>query len=313
MLDVSVVVPFYNRSFFLERLLDSILNQTRKPRKIYLVDNGSSDDEASKLSLIINKEKFKSMNIVYTSTVDKGNANYARNLGYILSDTKYVAFLDSDDWWQKYHLETSINILSESNKSGVYSGAIVHMQDNQYTKKSIDVNIFNNPFELILSPVGYLAQTSSYVVDKENIGNNVLWDEHLKRHQDFDYFASVFYNTDGWCYCTEANVNVDWDNGGTNKREIDITSLINFYEKWESKIPNKISKTYLLHMLRFSYKNNAPINIKNYYRNKILSNDFYNDYLYVLKSKKISIYSYLTITNTLDFFNLKNTIRKWLK
>jgi len=312
MLDVSVVVPFYNRSFFLERLLDSVLNQTRKPKKIYLVDNGSFDDEISKLSLIMNKEKFRSIDIVFTSTVDKGNANYARNLGYILSDTQYVAFLDSDDWWEPNHLKDSIECLVRSNKSSVYSRAIIHTKDDSHVNYSVDVNNFNNPFDLLLSKAGYLATTPSFVVDKTLVNETVLWDTKLKRHQDFDYFSSIFYKGGGWCYCDKANVNVDWDDGGADKSNIDLNSLVVFYEKWEPLIPSSIKKYYLKNVYMSTYRWKSDDKYKKYYRDKIKENSGFGAFRNILYVHGY-IHGYMSLVNLVDYLKLRVFIRKILK
>ena len=313
MSDVSVVVPFYNRSSFLERLLDSVFNQTKEPSKVYLVDNGSCDSEVSELLFIINKDKFKGIDIVYTSTANKGNANYARNLGYILSDTEYVAFLDSDDWWDPDHLRVSINKLISSDFVAVYSGAKVLKNKKINKKYSVDVNNYRTPFELFFSSEGYLAQTSSYIVNKKSIGFDVLWDENLKRHQDYDYFSSIFYETKGWCYCPEVNVNIDWDEGGTKKKDIDFASLTYFCDKWQSKIPNNILKPYLITMLRLSYEYKTSLEIKDYYRSVMDSNNYFSDRNYKIKSNTLLIYTYSYTIKTLEILEIKNIIKNILK
>src|SRR5699024_10882054 len=127
----------------------------------------------------------------FLSTINRGNANFARNLGYDLSETKYVAFLDSDDWWEKEHLTKSIESLEYSGKAAVYSGAIIHSNNSTNFSNTVDIDNFNDPFSLVLN--GYFAQTSSYVLNKDLIKNIVVWDTALNRHQDFDYFASIFY------------------------------------------------------------------------------------------------------------------------
>lgn len=305
---VSVVVPFYNRSRFLSRLLNSLLSQSLAPQAVYIVDNGSNEAEIYASLDIICNTKYTTLNIVYVSTIDKGNANYARNLGYILSDTKYVAFLDSDDWWESNHLKDSIEFLVNSDKSAVYSGAIIHTKNSHYINHSIDVNYFDNPFGLILSNLGYLATAPSFVVDKSLVSNCVFWDVNLKRHQDFDYFASIFYNGGGWCYCPRANVNVDWDEGGMNKKEVDFNSLILFFKKWEEKIPVEIKKNYLLNMLRFSYKVSADKSVLNFYREKYLSlNTTKNNYTIFISSAPLLCLYKFTVA-LLDFLKVKKIL-----
>lgn len=305
---VSVVIPFYNRSEFLKRLLDSIDQQTLSPEKIFIVDNGSSLEETNTAWDIIQSHKL-SFKCSFLSSMKSGNANYARNLGYYLSETKYIAFLDSDDWWEKDHLSQSIKCLKNSDRVAVYSGAIVHSSKRTIINNSIDVNFFDNPFSLILSNFDYLAQTSSYVIDKSQLQYNVIWDEALKRHQDFDYFTAIFYKTSGWCYCPEANVNIDWDDGGTDKCEVDVSSLISFYEKWEYLIPDNIKKNYIKGIYIATYKWRSDKKYKSYYKSKIKENSGFGNF-----RNFIYIYGYIhgrmSLVDFVDFLNLRIIIKK---
>ena len=241
---VAVVIPFYNRSQFLQRLLDSIAIQTLPVAKVYIIDNGSSLEETVKAWRIISSHQLRSK-CLFTSSLGKGNANYARNLGYQLAETKYVAFLDSDDWWEKQHLAQSAHCLQRSSKAAVYSGSVIHYKNSVLSNKSIDIAHFNDPFSFIMSPEGHIAQTSSYVVNKQLLQDSVLWSEQLKRHQDLDYFAEIYYNSLGWCYLPQANVNMDKIEGGVDINKIDYASMIQFYHKWNPLFPKAVRKYYL--------------------------------------------------------------------
>ena len=308
---VSVVIPFYNRSKFLKRLLDSIEIQTLPPKKIFIVDNGSSLEETNIAWYLIQSHPLF-IKCSFLSTMKSGNANYARNLGYDLSETKYVAFLDSDDWWEENHLSRSIECLKRSDKVAVYSGAIVHNPKGRMVNSSIDITSFDNPFSLILSNCGYLAQTSSYIINKDILQYTVIWDEKLKRHQDFDYFASIFYKTSGWCYCSEVNVNIDWNHTANSLKNIDFASLILFYEKWKDKIPLEVKRLYLLEMLYLSYRSKQDSKVKNFYHRELCQYNFSNDWKNNIKSHKFYIISYISFSRGLDKTGLKNFVRKIL-
>lgn len=240
MSNISVVVPFYNRSFFFKRLLDGIENQTYPIETIYIIDNGSDVCEIEEIYSYIKKSE---SNIVLISSLSRGNANYARNLGYLLATTKYVAYLDSDDWWDPDHISKSIKKLEVSNKYACYSGASIHFPDKIFKiNKSYNIDSLPTPFHLILSNNGYIAQTSSYVINKNLLMNQVIWDEDLKRHQDYDYFLNIYYKTMGWVYLDSQDVNIDWCEGGTKIR--DIKSKILFINKWMYKFPKDILADY---------------------------------------------------------------------
>ena len=90
---VSIIVPIYNVERFLDRCMDSLLNQTLKDIEIIMVDDGSPDncpqmcDEYAK-----NDSRVK--------VIHKKNAGLgmARNSGLEIATGEYVAFVDSDDY-----------------------------------------------------------------------------------------------------------------------------------------------------------------------------------------------------------------------
>lgn len=306
-LSVSVVVPFYNRSRFLKRLLDSVAAQTLAADKVYIIDNGSNLEETIKAWEIITTHKLVDK-CVFTSSIGEGNANFARNLGYELAKTKYVAFLDSDDWWEPEHIANSLEVLQESNKAGVYSSAIIHSHKGTTIAKSIDVNLFDTPFELLFGP--YIAQTSSYIVNKRQLKNIVMWDNELKRHQDFDYFASIFYQSSGWCFNSDSNVNIDRLIGGTAVKDIDFQSLILFYKKWKSSIPKTIKYEYLSIMLYICYTHNAKTKFKSFYRNELSNEGFLNSRKNKIKASGFYLTFYINLALFLDKLKVKEIVKR---
>ena len=90
---VSIVLPIYNVSAYLDRCMDSVVNQTYKDLEIIMVDDGSTD-ECSDIC-----EKWKSMDD-RIKVIHKKNAGlgYARNTGLENATGEFVFFLDSDDY-----------------------------------------------------------------------------------------------------------------------------------------------------------------------------------------------------------------------
>ena len=241
---VSVVVPFYNRSKYLKRLLDSVYDQSCVVSAVFVIDNGSDPDDAEIAWSIINDHSISNV-CCFVSTTKCGNANYARNLGYNYSTSRFVAYLDSDDWWEPGHLVRSINLLERTGKAGCYSGAIIHTPEGKRIARSVDIDTVGCPFKFFFSGCGGSAQTSSFVVSKEIIKDSVEWDENLKRSQDHDYFISIQTKTVGWVYKAEANYNIDWEQGGT-QGPVDADSIVSFYKKWSSEFPRGLELRFIL-------------------------------------------------------------------
>jgi glycosyltransferase involved in cell wall biosynthesis len=107
-LDVTVVMPTYNRTGLVTRALDSVRNQTRRPCKVIVVDDASSDDTVMVARKWGEEHSFP---IVVEVLGKNGGAAIARNRGIELATTTYVAFLDSDDEHLPSTLETLVQAL----------------------------------------------------------------------------------------------------------------------------------------------------------------------------------------------------------
>ena len=97
---VSVIIPVYNTEKYLRACLDSVVNQTVKDIEIICVDDGSTD---SSLAILQEYESKDSRVKVYAQ--EKSNAGAARNVGLSKATGEYLAFLDSDDYYELFMLE----------------------------------------------------------------------------------------------------------------------------------------------------------------------------------------------------------------
>jgi len=98
-MNVSVIIPTYNRAHTLARALRSVLSQTVDAAEIIVVDDHSTDETKRLVS------EFEGVRYVINSH-HRGPGG-ARNEGIDAASEKYVAFLDSDDEWFPKHLEES--------------------------------------------------------------------------------------------------------------------------------------------------------------------------------------------------------------
>lgn len=102
---VSVIIPTYKRNKFIKEAVNSILFQTFQNFEIIVVDDGSgSEHQDIRLA--------EDQRIKYFRRPHKGPAA-ARNYGVSVSSGKYIAFLDSDDLWDKSKLDKQIKYLRE--------------------------------------------------------------------------------------------------------------------------------------------------------------------------------------------------------
>jgi len=118
---VTVIIPCYNASRYLQQTIDSVLAQTYPNVHIIAVNDGSTDDTA----VILNSYADR---ITVLNHDDYGNHGQAAslNLGFAHNDSEYVAFLDSDDVWHQDKLRKQVHILDEFQNIGlVYTNGYV--------------------------------------------------------------------------------------------------------------------------------------------------------------------------------------------
>lgn len=115
---IDIVIPVYNTPIKdLKRCFDSVIKQTYKDYKVYIVDDGSKEDVKKFIDIYAkDKPNFKVKHII------NGGVSNARNIGINLSKDKYITFIDSDDTVEKNFLKEAIKILEEKELDVIIGG-----------------------------------------------------------------------------------------------------------------------------------------------------------------------------------------------
>ncbi len=116
---ISVIVPVYNTSKFLDTCICSILNQTNRAFELILIEDGSADDSL----LICQKYAQKDSRIRLIAQENRG-LSAARNRGLDIAKGAYIMFVDSDDYIEKDMLQSMYDLIIKENADmcacGVY-------------------------------------------------------------------------------------------------------------------------------------------------------------------------------------------------
>jgi glycosyltransferase involved in cell wall biosynthesis len=91
---VSIILPTFNSAAYLKDAIGSILSQTYRPWELIVVDDGSTDGTRPYLESLDHRD------IRLIASAHTGNPGRARNLALTSARGRYLAFLDSDDWWE---------------------------------------------------------------------------------------------------------------------------------------------------------------------------------------------------------------------
>ena len=113
---ISVIVPIYKVEVYINKCIDSIINQSYKNIEVILVDDGSPD-KCGEIANIYSKKDSR-VKVIHK---ENGGLSDARNCGMKYATGEYVLFVDSDDWISEEMIDTLVSIAIETNADIVQS------------------------------------------------------------------------------------------------------------------------------------------------------------------------------------------------
>ena len=179
---VSVIITTYNRKKLIGRALDSVLAQTRPPDEIILIDDGSSDNTDQYI-----KENYPHIKYIWQ---ENHGISKARNIGISLTNSTWIAFLDSDDQWLPPKLSNQLNALQieptynicHTNEIWIRSGKRVNPMLKHQKSGGF---IFEKCLPLcIISP-------SSVIIHQSVFKEHGIFDESLQVCEDYDLWLRL--------------------------------------------------------------------------------------------------------------------------
>ncbi|MDF2569221.1 MAG: glycosyl transferase [Sporomusa sp.] len=191
---IDVIIPVFNGERYISEALKSVADQTYKPNRIIVVDDGSTDDTAKETHQC-SKEFHVPITYLYKSN---GGHSSARNMGIAASDSDFIAFLDADDLWDKYKLEAQISVFHQTsfpNLGVVYSditvidgqGAMV----SQYDGYRLNPQLRGDIFQSLISG-NLISSSASGVLIRRNCFEQVgVFDETLPTSEDWDMWLRL--------------------------------------------------------------------------------------------------------------------------
>lgn len=183
---VSVIIPTYNRGDLILDSLRSIFLQNYSDYEIIVVDDGSTDNTEDVLSYLIKDNKIR-----YVKQDNQGESS-ARNHGILLSQGKYIAFLDSDDLFEPTKLKMQVQYLEDHPEIG-----LVHSGYTKFDNYGHDLGYRDTSwFCGMIYPKLLLHWTVLMAVDTVMVPKKVfevvgLFDETLRMGPDLDMWRRI--------------------------------------------------------------------------------------------------------------------------
>lgn len=129
----TVVIPLYNKSEYILRAVNSVIQQTYRGFEVIVVDDGSNDNGAE---IVKNIEDDRIRLICQKNA----GVSAARNKGIENASYEYIAFLDADDEWHPKFLESIISLIVAYPNAGLYATAFeISTDQGNKIPKFIDV------------------------------------------------------------------------------------------------------------------------------------------------------------------------------
>ncbi|MBO0545100.1 glycosyltransferase family 2 protein [Clostridium botulinum] len=165
---VSVIIPYYNSERTIIRALSSVINQVYKNFEIILIDDGSTDNSYKIVgSFIKNNSQYQIKNLQQKNS----GPSKARNLGIKKSIGEYIAFLDSDDSWNKNKLKIQMDFIESRQDIFILGCDHKIVEDNRNIIKSKNLYKFREVNFYLRLFKNYFS-TPSVIIKKKCIVRN---------------------------------------------------------------------------------------------------------------------------------------------
>ena len=246
---VSVIVPVYNVEQYLERCLDSIVNQTLEDIEIIIVNDGSTDGSLK----ICEKYQAEDKRIILLNQNNKG-VGHARNKALDIVRGEYICFVDSDDWIDITMLEEIYNFFKKTQADVIQFNYTTYYENGKFQgyqnigkwlKKYLNKNIRNyetfNFQDVVIKSFKYLPkQIWDRAYSTEFIKNNNIHFAPTKISEDNAFSLAAYLLAKKILYIDTSFYNYFMRTGSTvNKASndnFDIFEAIKFLENYMRKI-----------------------------------------------------------------------------
>ncbi len=193
---VSVVVPIYKVEKYLNRCVDSILNQTYTNLEVILVDDGSPDN-CGKIADNYSKND-KRVKVIHKQN---GGLSDARNCGMEYVTGEYTVFVDSDDWLDNKMIGEMVNAINKFNADVV--------QTSFYYAYENYLLFDNRHFQKDSPPVILYRKTLMYELVRNDTVKNFAWGKLYKTSliRGIPFEVGVLFEDVFWAYKVMHQVN----------------------------------------------------------------------------------------------------------
>lgn len=261
-ISISIVIPTFNRAKLIKRAIDSLLNQTKFPDEIIIVDDGSTDNTENVVSTYLSSYPF----IKYLKLPENFGPQYARNVGIRKSGSNFILLLDSDNSLDKTYCEKASHHLIKNPSVEILTNFSKVINEVDQKENSFSWITKGNILKDILQVRTYV-DSSSALIKKDKLIQIGKLDEKCPSFQEWDThirLASISHYD-----CIEEYLTIYYkhnENRISNSQVKEVEGRYYILKKHKDLWLEQTSKKVYLHQLFLTY----CLALK--YRNEFFSN-----------------------------------------
>ena len=204
---VTIVISAYNKEKYIQRSIQSVIDQTYKNIELFIVNDGSTDETNSK----INNFKFLSTEKIFIISKENEGVASCRNIGIEKGSGDYILFLDGDDTLMPDAVYNAVNLFDKTNSSIVYGGWNF-IDENENHLRKFQIPSFEDYLEKLL--LGNIFAICSVFCDLTFLRTKVGKYKFYTVTDDWEYWIRCAKNNAKF-YCSDmifSNVRIYKDN-----------------------------------------------------------------------------------------------------
>ena len=275
----SIILPTYNRSTFLPKALESVINQTYTNWELIIIDDGSTDNTKEIVEAFL-KENNK-IRYIYQENAER---SAARNNGISNAKGNYICFLDSDDYYHESHLQNFVDLIKKHKESEALYFSGVSLNNFNKTEFKYNESYKTNQEFFFLNTIGTpRACISKSLLNKEKFNKKIRIGEDRELWLRLVNLAPIYYHR--------------------------INSFIEVEHQNRSVLGCSCYDHLKTLNIIFSYKH-VKENVSTQIKKRVLSNAFFNIAKYEIENKnRTSAVNYLLKSLFSDLANSQTKLR----
>ena len=184
--NVDIILPTYNCAEYIEEAINSVIDQTLENWKLIIIDDASKDSTTSLIKNYLNDKR-----IIFKILKKNKGQGFCRNLALRYSNSKYVAFIDSDDIWKKDKLKKQIEFMNNFNLDFTYTDFTIFKEINGVKKLNKQIVLPEKfTYDLFVNKTSIC--TSTMIIKRSIIGMTKFL--NTKRCEDFFFKCELLKN-----------------------------------------------------------------------------------------------------------------------